>query len=158
MKLPAVLGKEGDTWQVLFPEEYARMLDNPRSTDFLPSQMKDKVNSSIYFFFPAKAWLVLTPFLPLGAAIQPSLDLEVIPINIYENFMIKEESALSSSRHAPTHITWPQKPVLPGRSSHLVLGSLRMHTPKLAGALQGQFTLLDPVHGINSAFLPFPSP
>lgn len=42
-----------------------------------------------HFYFPAKAWLVLTPFLPLGAAIQPSLDLEVIPINIYENFMIK---------------------------------------------------------------------
>lgn len=42
-----------------------------------------------HFYFPDKAWLVLTPFLPLGAAIQPSLDLEVIPINIYENFMIK---------------------------------------------------------------------
>lgn len=42
-----------------------------------------------HFYFPAKAWLVLIPFLPLGAAIQPSLDLEVIPINIYENFMIK---------------------------------------------------------------------
>lgn len=41
------------------------------------------------FYFPAKTWLILTPFLSLGAAILPSLDLEVIPINIYENFMIK---------------------------------------------------------------------
>lgn len=157
MKLPAVLGKEGDLASP-FPRRICKDAGQPQTHWFSALTDEGQGKFKHLFFFPAKAWLVLTPFLPLGAAIQPSLDLEVIPINIYENFMIKEESALSSSRHAPTHITWPQKPVLPGRSSHLVLGSLRMHIPKLAGALQGQFTLLDPVHGINSAFLPFPSP
>lgn len=71
-----------------FPRRVCQDARQPLTHWFSALTGGDKVNPSI-FYFPAKAWLVLTPFLPLGAAIQPSLDLEVIPINIYENFMIK---------------------------------------------------------------------
>lgn len=91
------------------------------------------------FYFPAKAQLVLTPpILPLGAAILPSLDLKVIPINMYENFMIKRGISPFIFQTCPnTHHPAP-KPRAARQG--LMLGSppLRMHTPKRAGSLQGQ--------------------
>lgn len=90
MHLPALLDKVGDTWGAPIPGECAGMLGSPWPTGFsaLTGGEQGKFK---HFYFPAEVWLVLTPFLPLGAAIQPLLDLEVIPINIYENFMIKRK-------------------------------------------------------------------
>lgn len=84
------VGQSGGHLGSPYPRRVCRDAGQPLTHWFsaLPGGEQGKFK---HFYFPAEAWLVLTPFLPLGAAIQPLLDLEVIPINIYENFMIKRK-------------------------------------------------------------------
>lgn len=110
-------------------------------------------------YFPAKAWSVLTPFLPLGAAILPSLDLEVIPINIYESFMIKRGISPFIFQTCPnTHRPAP-KPRTAGRQLPPCAGVSRDAHPKTSGESAGSGSpSRTRLHGIASAFLPSLSP
>lgn len=100
------------------------------------------------------------PFLPLGAAILPLLDLEVIPINMYENFMIKRRISPFIFQTCPNTSPSPKSPYRQVGAPALCQGPLGC---RARNSQSGEFVgpgspAWTELQGVTVAFLPSLSP